>query len=144
MDFERPIKEREIAGHDGVQSSTSLWHFCRSCGHRLPLFQIIFYSRWICRQLWEPQSLSHSLSLSLFGSSRRQVGWFSSKIKVMSPSGTKVRQLCLQPVINDLVVLKLEFFRCDAKPLCAHHSPGSLKSPQWVQRRTNLNMLHHE
>lgn len=53
---------------------------------------------------------SHSLSLC----SRRQVGWFSSKIKVMSPSGAKVRQLCLQPVISDLLVLNLEFFRCDA------------------------------
>lgn len=83
---------------------------------------------------------SHSLSLC----SRRQVGWFSSKIKVMSPSGAKVRQLCLQPVISDLLVLNLEFFRCDANPPCAHHSPGSLKSPRWVQRRTNLNMLHHE
>lgn len=78
----------------------------------------------------------HSLSLW----SGRHVSWLCSKIKVMSPSGAQVKQVCLQPVLNDLGVLNLEFFKSDANPLCAHHPRGSL---QVTSMGTKENQFEH-
>lgn len=49
----------------------------------------------------------------------------------MCPSGTWLRQVCLQPLVKDAGFLCLTFFNCDANPRFTQHPPETLHITPW-------------
>ena len=59
----------------------------------------------------------------------------------MCPSGTRLRQVCLQPIVKDAVFLCLKFFSCDANQQFTQHPPEPLYITPWDPHNLDTGLL---
>ena len=71
------------------------------------------------------------------------VCFLSSIMKIMHPSGARLRQVCLQPIIKDAGSLCLRSPSCETNQQCTQHPPEPLCISPWDAgggKGTDVNM----